>query len=79
MEEIEISKLLCIKCSHEWIARKSIVFVCPKCKNPRWNDVKGEKVIKFSKNLSPNQILNIIINNEILSNELKQIGMVNHG
>jgi hypothetical protein len=78
MESHQIVKVFCIKCSHEWIPRSERIFVCPSCKNPRWNDCLGEQIIKGSKSLSPTQILKIIIANPILSDELRKIGMVNH-
>lgn len=32
--------LSCVKCGHTWVPRKPKVYVCPKCKNPRWNEEK---------------------------------------
>jgi len=78
VNEINLNYLYCIKCSHSWIPRGEKVFVCPKCKNPRWNEFNSP-ILRVSRNLSPKQILEVISKNIVLSNELRQIGMVNHG
>ena len=38
--EIQIQKLKCKRCGHEWVARKPNVRVCPKCKSPYWDKDK---------------------------------------
>jgi predicted Zn-ribbon and HTH transcriptional regulator len=35
---IQIPRLLCQRCSHEWTPRIPDVVRCPRCKNPRWNE-----------------------------------------
>lgn len=48
MPKVKVVKEMwkCIKCGHEWEERKNTEqgkpFVCPKCKNPRW-DTKVKK------------------------------------
>ena len=69
-----IQKALCKRCSHSWIPRQENIFVCPKCKNPRWNEDEG--IIRVDKNLSPEKVINIIINNPILQEDLRIIGEV---
>ena len=33
----------CMRCGHEWVKRKDIITVCPKCKSPYWNKKKNVK------------------------------------
>jgi Zn finger protein HypA/HybF involved in hydrogenase expression len=44
---MELPKLQCKRCGHEWIPRKKEVRICPKCSSPYW-DV--EPIIKKDKN-----------------------------
>ena len=38
MSEIQITKLRCLRCGHEWFPRtENIPKVCPNCKSPYWN------------------------------------------
>ena len=32
----------CLRCEHQWVARKNYSSVCPKCKSPYWNKAKDE-------------------------------------
>jgi Zn finger protein HypA/HybF involved in hydrogenase expression len=35
--KIEMSKLQCKRCSHEWYPKQPEVRLCPKCKSPYWD------------------------------------------
>lgn len=41
--EIKVQTLECKRCRHQWVARKSVVRVCPKCKSPYWDKDKEFK------------------------------------
>jgi len=71
---LEIQKMECKRCCHEWVPRQNKIYVCPKCKNQRWNEDEG--IIRGNKNLSPSKVLNIIINNKIFQEDLQIIGDV---
>ena len=44
---MEILKINCQRCEHEWVPRKSEIKVCPKCKSPYWNIPRiTKKIIK---------------------------------
>jgi len=32
-----ITRLICLRCDHEWTQKVEVVKVCPKCKSPYWN------------------------------------------
>jgi len=36
----KIPHLKCKRCNHEWIPRKNIISICPKCKSKLWNNDK---------------------------------------
>jgi len=38
--QIELNKLKCSKCGHEWVPRVSPVVMCPACKSRRYNEKK---------------------------------------
>ena len=43
--DIRITKLVCKRCGHRWVARKKEVRQCPKCKSAYWDTSKktGDK------------------------------------
>ena len=41
---IQIKKVKCKRCGHEWVPRKEEIIICPKCKSPYWNRDKKEKI-----------------------------------
>ncbi|MBT9133111.1 MAG: hypothetical protein DDT33_01642 [Firmicutes bacterium] len=43
MKTVQVSKLQCLRCGHEWIPRTEIVTVCPKCKSYFWDRAKKEQ------------------------------------
>lgn len=36
----------CKRCGEEWIKRTEKPVLCPRCKNPKWDEEKKEKVKK---------------------------------
>ena len=38
--DIEIKKLECKRCGHEWVPRQREVRICPKCKSAWWDRKK---------------------------------------
>lgn len=46
LRTIEIPRLKCLRCGHEWTPRKPEVIVCPKCKSPRWNKPRRKDIEK---------------------------------
>jgi len=42
--KIEINKISCKRCKHEWTPRKEEVKVCPKCKSPYWDTEPRGKI-----------------------------------
>jgi len=38
--EVDIPRLTCARCNHQWSPRVSEVYQCPACKSPRWNEPK---------------------------------------
>jgi len=71
---INIKRINCKRCSHSWIPRNNKIFVCPKCKSPRWDEEEG--IIRVKKDVSTDYLLNIISNNEIFKEDLMAIGGV---
>lgn len=37
---IKLPTLTCERCGHSWTPRRPVIYQCPKCKNPRWNEPK---------------------------------------
>jgi len=37
MRAVEVKRLVCQRCGHYWIPRKTVVTICPKCKSPYWD------------------------------------------
>jgi len=35
--KVQIPKLKCQRCGHEWVPRQPEVKICPKCKSKYWN------------------------------------------
>jgi Zn finger protein HypA/HybF involved in hydrogenase expression len=35
--KIDIPKLYCKRCGHEWYPKQPDVRICPKCKSPYWD------------------------------------------
>jgi uncharacterized Zn ribbon protein len=71
---IKIQELICKRCSHNWVPRNEHVFVCPKCKSPRWNEDSG--IMRVPRDIEPRRLLEIIDNNGILHEDLMIIGNV---
>jgi hypothetical protein len=40
MSSVEIPRLRCTRCGHQWVPRQPKVWVCPKCHSPKWNEPK---------------------------------------
>jgi len=38
--KIQLNKLKCGRCGHNWTPRKEEVRICPKCKSPYWDKPK---------------------------------------
>jgi hypothetical protein len=74
MEEIMINEIYCRRCSHSWIPRKNKIFVCPRCKSPKWSEEEG--IIRINPNTDIDIILNNIVSNPIFSQDLFEIGQV---
>lgn len=74
VKSIVIQKIVCKRCSHSWVPRQQEIYVCPKCKSPRWNAEEG--IIRIDKDIDFDSILDIIANNEIFKEDLKTIGDV---
>lgn len=44
MAVLKITGYRCDRCKHEWPPRGTIMpTICPKCKNPHWNEGKKKK------------------------------------
>lgn len=41
--KIELNKLTCVRCGHEWTPRKPEINICPKCKSHYWDIPKASK------------------------------------
>lgn len=37
MKAVAIKTLECKQCGHVWVPRKAQVWICPKCKTPKWD------------------------------------------
>ena len=35
--KVEIKEIVCKRCGHKWIPRKTEVRICAKCKSPYWD------------------------------------------
>ena len=38
-----ITTLRCRRCKHAWVPRKAVVYLCPECKSPRWDEPENAK------------------------------------
>jgi len=38
MERVELPRLRCAKCGHDWIPRRPDPAVCPRCKTSKWRN-----------------------------------------
>lgn len=41
--KINIIKLQCNRCGHEWVPTQEEIRVCPKCKSPYWDKEKEDE------------------------------------
>ena len=41
---VELVKVKCLRCGHEWIPRKPVVILCAKCRSAYWNIPKQERM-----------------------------------
>jgi len=41
--EIKLAYVQCNRCNHKWVARKTVIAVCPKCHSPYWNRERVRK------------------------------------
>jgi predicted Zn-ribbon and HTH transcriptional regulator len=41
--EIKLTYVECKRCGHKWVARKTVITVCPKCKSPYWDKERQQK------------------------------------
>ena len=46
--KVQIQKLKCKLCNHEWVPRQAKVRICPKCKSVNW-DIGRPKNIGITK------------------------------
>jgi len=72
VNEVLIQEVRCKRCLYKWIPRKNIIYVCPRCHSPKWNEEEG--IIKINKEMEPKDILKIIIGNPIFAEDLRIIG-----
>jgi Zn finger protein HypA/HybF involved in hydrogenase expression len=42
---INLPKLQCRRCGHEWTPRQTDVRICPRCKSASWDKPKKEKKV----------------------------------
>ena len=42
MPSVTLPTLTCSRCGHTWVPRKPVVYVCPKCHSPKWNEQEGK-------------------------------------
>jgi len=40
---IELRRLNCKRCGHNWIPHKEEIRICPKCKSPYWDRERKKK------------------------------------
>lgn len=31
-------RLTCLRCGHTWLPRGLTIYLCPKCRSPRWDE-----------------------------------------
>ena len=43
MQIIELKKMKCKRCGHEWVPRKKEIVLCPKCKSPYFDKDRQDK------------------------------------
>lgn len=43
-DKMKLMRFECLRCGHSWIPREERKpLVCPKCKSPYWDTIRGEK------------------------------------
>ncbi|MBT9164868.1 MAG: hypothetical protein DDT23_00879 [candidate division WS2 bacterium] len=52
---IELKQLLCKRCLHEWLPRKTEVRTCPKCRSPYWDRKKERPYVRKTKTEEANK------------------------
>lgn len=52
--KIKLSHINCLRCGHQWIARKTVIKCCPECKSPYWD--RERRVPKQNENLKINKV-----------------------
>ncbi len=45
MKKVKPEKLECLQCGHRWTARASVIWQCPKCRSPKFDQPKEETII----------------------------------
>jgi Zn finger protein HypA/HybF involved in hydrogenase expression len=45
--KINIPKLKCARCGHEWYPKGPEVRICPKCKSAYWDKPRKERTVKL--------------------------------
>ena len=48
--KVDINKLRCKRCGHEWTPRQEVVRICPRCKSPYWDKKRKIKEEKQDEN-----------------------------
>jgi len=43
MAKVELPRLKCLRCGHEWIPQQEEVTICPKCKTKHWDIPKTDR------------------------------------
>ena len=43
MVKVDIPRLKCLRCGHEWIPHQEEVNMCPKCKTKHWYKLKLDR------------------------------------
>jgi hypothetical protein len=38
MQRIEMPELICQRCNHKWTPRNKKIYLCPKCRSPKWDE-----------------------------------------
>ena len=38
---MKLPRLTCQRCGHTWVPRVEVVYLCPKCHTPKWQEAKA--------------------------------------
>lgn len=45
MTKVRVQTLNCNRCGYKWVPRKAVVYLCPKCKSPKWNEAERDEIV----------------------------------